>query len=971
MNVEIYLGSPFQYYPGLNSLKEVIEILKKAQFSKNSESISDDEILSKMTEWFTKQYPKYSLTSLGYTVKSAHDIRGYINNKNNTYIKKPKSNIHTIFDYNKHTENNKHTGNISGNSVNYQMIPQRGGDKDINLMNKIRLSDCVHDFNTAICNESTKVCNTDNLNDHVKEESVLEEIKKYKANYIEIEIKNKDSNEEKKIFDVFDNNFSDKIIYVIDFDYGQAIDLLQKYNKVNGGAKQLYIDKGVEVNYDSAGKISDVDITNNGLNIYRNSTNEMNSGVYYPPMLVDYDCINKNDWSPFQQFYTNRKIFLLSGTDNKSMCLMEKKSEEKKENWILTDKVFGQKGDKNEYNFSKLKDNFLNLIKKNEFNNIKKDDLLEGVKFTEEHLIAKRLGDASQALRALYLENSILVTHDRILLAFALFIGVKHIILCKPSGDLTFYYDKMYSLSKDKVIEKLNLSIAEIKDDFKDVEEFNKKLKEKEKQLIKRIDNIKSKFIFPDFDKKNIDKKNIDEKNKEYTDFINEINSQFINILLYNTLNDNLTIYKSYLTTYNSAVEEEKKAVEEEEKKNQIMQIMHLNKTLSLYTKLKSFKINLDLDIKLDQTPIEVKNLKIFKKSSITGRIIRSIIPVSDSEFEKDSKCSIIERIILEYKKLKVYDGNNETKINVFKTYLSENYSNLRHGNLLLERIDNATIKKVQIGGETFLTDQLIKELRLLDEKDDSKDDSIKYKKDEILNCIHDIQYEFILLDNLEKNFIEKVFYNDEKSFIEMMKQANVYYNKDEEEKIILIKNKIDNFFLEYVPFYDNKNNIMTLIDKNNILKNKEYEKYYFILNDLIDNICDSGNINKLNDLYIKSKEDRDTIEKIHRCTDIEKYKHNIHNYFNNIRIINNIKPLIFKDDIGMQIQNNIIHKMIPYEKKNGGTNKQLARRKLVSRKLLSRRKLVSRKLVSRRKRLPLNKEKKIKITRKKKINKN
>lgn len=236
----------------------------------------------------------------------------------------------------------------------------RGGDKNIELMNKIRLSDCVHDFNDTICEISTQVCKADDLKVHVKEGKILEEIKKVKDNYIEIEMKN--SNKEKNIFDVFDKNFSDKIIYVIDFDYGHAIELLKKYNEK--GAKNLYIDKGVEVNYDSAGKISDSDITNKGFNIYRNSTTGMNSGVYYPPMLDD-DCTNKkNDWSPFQQFYTNRKIFLLSGTDNKSMCLMEKKSEDKKENWILTDKVFGQKGDKNEYDFSKLKDNFLELIKK-------------------------------------------------------------------------------------------------------------------------------------------------------------------------------------------------------------------------------------------------------------------------------------------------------------------------------------------------------------------------------------------------------------------------------------------------------------------------------------------------------------------------------------------------------------------------------------------------------------------------------
>ena len=274
------------------------------------------------------------------------------------------------------------------------------------------------------------------------------------------------------------------------------------------------------------------------------------------------------------------------------------------------------------------------------------------------------------------------------------------------------------------------------------------------------------------------------------------------------------------------------------------------------------------------------------------------------------------------------------------------------------------------------MTEQLIKELRFLYDNSNEKDDSIKYKKDEILNCIHDIQYEFILLDNPEKDFIVKVFYKDDKKFIEMMNKANDYYNTDEKNKIDLIKERINNFFLKKVPFIDNNNN-MQLIDKTAFLENKEYEKYYFILNDLINNICDSGNINKLNDLYEGSqeKEDRDTIDKIHKRTDIEKYIKNIHNYFNNIRIINNEDTINRKHDNDMVIQYNIIDNMIPL-KKEGGTNKQLARRKLVSRKLLSRRKLVSRKLVSRklvsrRKRLPLNKEKKIKITRKKKINKN
>ena len=205
------------------------------------------------------------------------------------------------------------------------------------------------------------------------------------------------------------------------------------------------------------------------------------------------------------------------------------------------------------------------------FTNIGKDQLFEGVKFTEEHLIAKRLGDASQALRALYLENSILVTHDRILLAFALFIGVKHIIFCKPSGDLTFYYDKMYSLDEGEAIIKLNESIIKIKSEFKDVNVFYKNSILYVNQLNERIYNIKQKFIFPTFSKNVIDKKNINQKNNEYTEFINGINLQFINILLYNTLNDNLNIYNSYLTTYYSAVEEEKKVkVEVGDKKNKL-----------------------------------------------------------------------------------------------------------------------------------------------------------------------------------------------------------------------------------------------------------------------------------------------------------------------------------------------------------------------------------------------------------------
>jgi hypothetical protein len=396
------------------------------------------------------------------------------------------------------------------------------------------------------------------------------------------------------------------------------------------------IHKGVEVNYDSACKISDYKVEKLGFEIYKSDTS-----VYYPP-TTSGDC-DKLFSLPFQQLFTNRKIYLLSSNDE-SAALIQKDT--KKEEYVLVDKTFGQKGDNNEYDFSELKNNFLKFLKDN------KNNIFEGVKFSNEHLIAKRLGDAGQALAALYLTNSVLVTHDRILVAFALFIGVKHIIHCHPDTDnintlpLTLYYDKTYGVNEIEIINNLNKKINILK-----IEDFTEKKNESldnanksKNDIEKAVNTAISNSIIVDKDAD----KYAETSNNNYTMFINTLNKQLIEIVKYKILKQISDHYVDYSSNIKILQDIDSKIDSKiESEKNDTKMIKHLNNKLSILTTLQKIKGQIDNTKVPNLTqPKNISNLKIMRQTSLRQKLL-SFIPTNQSDFEKDLELNLTQLIFL------------------------------------------------------------------------------------------------------------------------------------------------------------------------------------------------------------------------------------------------------------------------------------------------------------------------------------
>lgn len=345
---------------------------------------------------------------------------------------------------------------------------------------------------------------------------------------------------------------------VIDFDYGLALNLFASWIK-GSGLEKGYIYSGPEVLFDPAPKIQEKTLKkkSNGKLVL----NDIEVTSSYIPSKND--CLNFNENDVNVRFNTNRNIFMFSKKDKKNngYSLIESN---KKGKYILADKTFAEKTSSCSGFFKKIMKNIITYIKNNrnsgEFSiynllnevkaKIEPKNILQGEVYSSEHFIAKRLGDAGQAIASRNIPSSFLITHDRILVAFALSIQTPYIVLCHPKvgknpKKLTILVNNDY-LNEEMKIENLRKNIRIIQNRI--INYFDKNISENISENISNsnisetINEIKNQLLI----KYNLIKDYIENN-------INLINTKHTEMYstLYNLINSFVSFEKSMVKNIN------------------------------------------------------------------------------------------------------------------------------------------------------------------------------------------------------------------------------------------------------------------------------------------------------------------------------------------------------------------------------------------------------------------------------------
>jgi hypothetical protein len=561
---------------------------------------------------------------------------------------------------------------------------------------------------------------------------------KIEDNYIITSRTNDYKTVKRELFSVLDN-----FTVIVDVDYGKAYELIGKYatdDYVNGnGNGKVSIYKGVEVNYDPAGKKSDADIIAMGCKVLEGKP----SIVYEPITNADCDKNNFEYKSIFQRLSTKSNVKLLIDDNNKSSALIEKSDEPGK--YILADKTFAEKGDKNSKNYKDLISRFIKFIKR-----IGDLSVSEPKKFSAEHYLAKRMGDACQAIAALYLPNSILVTYDILLVLFALSIGVKHIIHShvKVGSEklLTLYVDKTshridnrfantYNevLSYYKIaavdssdiqavltnnigeinwneittnITKINRMLNAIYDTLQInatslIKQHSDKVNESSDQIIEYLNSTEftTQII-------NTNSDNSNDKYKEFIDSLNKVKLYLHNYFLHKNYMDSIqecindiNKFSHLISDFNSqsTSSSSSSSVSQSppvDEKNTKEYVENVSKYLSSIKVLQSILNN---PVKSFTSIINTNKLnliKIYKNPSTSQRLKAMICSFNNTEFETNTSYSFLENVFLDLKKYSISVINTSVTDTLLNNKLqsiiaTSNSIVLKHGNMLSTRINS------------------------------------------------------------------------------------------------------------------------------------------------------------------------------------------------------------------------------------------------------------------------------------------
>lgn len=257
----------------------------------------------------------------------------------------------------------------------------------------------------------------------------------------------------KSYFPEFMNNMGDNPFIVIDMDLGGFSNELLSYLLANP-RKTCTLYNGLEVNYDPAGKSTPRTFIRKGLTRIGKSTNQNGIQLLQQIKVSNLSRISlsidpKRDCDiPFQtiaqHFFTNRNI-QMNEYAQKAFSFIEK---ETPNHYYMFDKSFANKtlSVLNKTSFKKcirMIQEAVSNSRDNVLDYLRSKQIITPEKGSSEHYLAKRLGDAGQAIASREIHdsvgNSVLVTHDRVLLAFALFIKVPRIVFTHPNNESREY----------------------------------------------------------------------------------------------------------------------------------------------------------------------------------------------------------------------------------------------------------------------------------------------------------------------------------------------------------------------------------------------------------------------------------------------------------------------------------------------------------------------------------------------------
>jgi len=739
--------TPLRFYKGFQYINDMINVLKKINISENVErkqkssssdemkiDISKEEIQNIIIDFFSNKHQinEYKKYDVAQTILKNAEWKNVMNANSNKKMPDEEKKGGAIVVPKTYRKQNSNTETL----IN-----------QLDLYTGIDKFDNMHDLKEKF-DEKTFVKNRCNVNNELlksffnlnsdsygsiesNKDDILEKIIdefKIRENY-QITSKVNDYNVVKReLFDVLD-----RFTVVVDVDYGKAYELIQIYatNSDGNSNGKVSIYKGVEVNYDPAGKKSNEDIIAMNCSVLEGKTS-----IIYEPITVS-DCADNNFEykSEFQRLTTKSNVSLFKDDNNNSSALIEKSGLPGE--YILADKVFAQKGDKNSNDFKNLISKFINFIKG--------VSLSEPKKFSSEHYLAKRMGDACQAIAALYLPNAILVTYDILLVVFALSIGVKHIIHSHVKVDnekyLTLYVDNASHKIDNRIINTYNEIISYGKSNLnlfidkspittfnttdnidwtvieQNIPQINEMINNIYENISKNVDILKinsnnfsnessiqiqtyvNSAPFTD----NIININSDKSNENYKIFVkslSDVNLHLNNYFLHKNYVD--TIEKcmkdiddigGLISNFNSSISSSSSSSSASSQGLNETSTKEYVENVSKY--LSSIKV-LDYHLKnpvknftsIINTNIKPNLLKIYKNAGFSQRIKAKLCSFDKTEFETDTGYSFLEKIFLDLKKY----SNNVSNTLVTKLQSIIRITNgivLKHGDMFEKRIED------------------------------------------------------------------------------------------------------------------------------------------------------------------------------------------------------------------------------------------------------------------------------------------
>lgn len=559
-------------------------------------------------------------------------------------------------------------------------------------------------------------------------------------------------------FSTFIDNMENNPICVIDMDLGGFSIELVKY-LIQNRDKACTIYNGPEVKYDPAGKTNNIrTFVKKSIkklsNISKKRTSELSAQLQGQ---ITLDNLSRTGLqiepktscdSPFisssQMFFTTRNANIQEH-NNKAYSLIQKKQKNK---YFMFDKSFANRTlsvlNKNSFN------SFLNKVKEASrrgtlqlLDYLRNQDIIKPSKGSSEHYLAKRLGDAGQAIASEQIHNSILITHDRVLLAFALNIGVPRIVFTHQHKDddypiTIFERNDIQNEDQQKrniltnILSTLNVISSKTNNfNFQElIREYNEnyaKINSTIQEKNVKIHNLMNSII-EEFSKSPINNNVLKNINDKYQETINEI-YQIVPLLKMNIQNE---IIPQLIDNVNSFISRLKKneinidTISIETLKELYKNAVKINSTIEI----KNYMIILNTNPPSSLNRKQLREIQLVKKTNRPRRdIIKKIFNISEK--------NRIESRLEQQLQLNLLNDFSQNLSNDIETkFIVDNFFNVCIENSqLLEGEDYARqkiniIKSGQVGGDGG------------DERDegDEEDEADDRSLDEQINNLYHIE---------------------------------------------------------------------------------------------------------------------------------------------------------------------------------------------------------------------------------------